>query len=521
VSPIVQDETISADLLIRSLRRNGVRPALNSDGRVWSAAALADEISRWAQAYQAWSIGVGSHTAILAANRPEVLFQIATNMVTGARTTALHPMGSLADQAHILRDAGVQTLFYDPDHYEQRAAELKEQVPGLKHVLALAPGAEFPDVPTAAARFGPRALRRPDIRPDDVFQIAYTGGTTGRPKGVVQSVRAQAAQTQVLLTEWDWPRELRYLCATPLSHSGRVSFLPTLVRGGELVLTSGFDPERFADAIQRHRITTTLLVPTMIYRLLDQDLSRYDLSSLHRLYYGASAMSPTRLREGIERLGSVFFQFYGQAECPMTVAVLPPEEHLIDDPGRLASCGRPIPWLDTALLDEDGHEVPTGEPGEICVRGPLVMRGYHNDPDQTAQAFRGGWLHTGDVARADDQGYLTIVDRTKDIIISGGFNVYPREVEDVLTGHAEVSAAAVIGVPDPDWGESVKAVVVRRSSAGVSAGELISLVRERKGAVYAPKSVDFVDSIPLTGVGKPDKKALRAAYWPAEGRQVN
>jgi fatty-acyl-CoA synthase len=450
-----------------------------------------------------------------------VLFQIGTNMVTGARTTALHPMGSCADQAYILRDAGVETLFYDPGRYGQRASELAEQVPGLKRLIALAPGGEHPDLPTVAARYGPRPLRRPNMTGDGVFQIAYTGGTTGRPKGVVQTVRAQAAQTQVLLTEWDWPRGLRFLCATPLSHSGRPTFLPTWIRGGEFVVTDGFDPGRFADTIERHRITTTMLVPTMIYRLLDENLTRYDLSSLHRLYSGASSMSPTRLREGIERLGSVFFQFYGQAECPMTVAVLTPEEHLPDDPGRLASCGRPIPWLDTVLLDEDGNRVSVGEPGEICVRWPLVMRGYHNDPEQTAQALRGGWLHTGDIARADADGYLTIVDRTKDVIISGGFNVYPREVEDVLTGHPDVSAAAVIGVPDPGWGESVKAVVVRRPGARVDAARLIALVRERKGAVYAPKTVDFVESIPLTGVGKPDKKALRAAYWPADGRQVN
>jgi len=517
----VQRDPISADLLIRALRRGGDRPALTAGGRTWSAAAVAEEISRYAQAYDAWGIGPGSPTAILAANRAEVLFQMGTNMVTGARTTALHPMGSLADQADILRDAGVRTLFYDPDRYSRRAVDLADQVPGLERVVALAPGGEHPDLPTAAARYGPRPLRRPDVRPDDVFQIAYTGGTTGRPKGVVQTVRAQAAQTQILLTEWDWPRGLRFLCATPLSHSGRPTFLPTWIRGGEFVVADGFDPERFADTVQRHRVTTTMLVPTMIYRLLDADPDRYDLTSLHRLYYGASAMSPTRLREGIERLGSVFFQFYGQAECPMTVAVLTPEEHLVDDPDRLASCGRPIPWLDTVLLDDDGAEVPAGEPGEICVRGPLVMRGYHNDPEQTAQALRGGWLHTGDVARADDQGFLTIVDRTKDVIISGGFNIYPREVEDVLTAHDEVSAAAVIGVPDPDWGESVKAVVVRRRGARVEAAELVALVRERKGAVYTPKTVDFVEDIPLTGVGKPDKKALRAAYWPAAGRQVN
>ncbi|HVW32226.1 MAG TPA: AMP-binding protein, partial [Acidimicrobiia bacterium] len=220
-------------------------------------------------------------------------------------------------------------------------------------------------------------------------------------------------------------------------------------------------------------------------------------------------------------LGPVFFQFYGQAECPMTVSVLRPHEHDVDRPDRLASCGRPVPWLDVALLDDAGAPVTPGDPGEICVRGPLVMQEYHHQPELTAEALRGGWLHTGDVARTDDEGYLTIVDRKKDIIVSGGFNVYPREVEDVLSAHPAVAAVAVIGVPDPQWGEAVKAVVVRRPGTAVGGDELIALVRDRKGRVNAPKSVDFVDEIPLSPLGKPDKKALRAPYWPSGGRQVN
>jgi fatty-acyl-CoA synthase len=188
---------------------------------------------------------------------------------------------------------------------------------------------------------------------------------------------------------------------------------------------------------------------------------------------------------------------------------------------RLASCGRPIANSQVRLLDEAGNEVPVGEVGEICARGPLVMKGYWNKPDETAKALRNGWLYTGDLARADADGFLYIVDRSKDMIISGGFNVYPREVEDVLTQHPAVAAAAVIGVPDPKWGEAVKAVVVLRAGACVSPEELIALVREHKGAVQAPKSVDFADSLPVTGLGKPDKKALRARYWGGQARGVH
>jgi fatty-acyl-CoA synthase len=232
-------------------------------------------------------------------------------------------------------------------------------------------------------------------------------------------------------------------------------------------------------------------------------------------------MSPTRLKEAIEKFGHIFFQFYGQAEAPMTLTVLRKDEHLVDDPARLASCGRPVPWVHVALLDDEGNEVPQGEPGEICARGPLVMNGYWNKPEQTEEAFKFGWLHTGDVAKADEQGFLTIVDRKKDMIVSGGFNIFPREVEDVLATHDAVAQAAVVGVPDERWGEAVKAVVVLRPDATVDADELIALVKDRKGSHHAPKSIDFAESIPLSPLGKPDKKALRARYWEGSERQVN
>jgi fatty-acyl-CoA synthase len=209
----------------------------------------------------------------------------------------------------------------------------------------------------------------------------------------------------------------------------------------------------------------------------------------------------------------------------MTICVLRKEEHDLSRPERLASCGRPVPWVHVALLDDDGNEVPDGEPGEICVRGPLVSGGYWNRPEQTAELFAHGWLHTGDIARRDAEGFFTIVDRKKDMVISGGFNIFPREVEDVLSTHPAVAAAAVIGVPDDKWGEAVKAVVVRRPGVATPEGalvaELTSLVKERKGAHHAPKSIDFVDAIPVSPLGKADKKALRARYWSAAARGVN
>ncbi len=205
----------------------------------------------------------------------------------------------------------------------------------------------------------------------------------------------------------------------------------------------------------------------------------------------------------------------------MVLSHLKKAEHDLDKPERLASCGRPTPWVRLALLDDENREVAPGETGEICVRGPLVMAGYHGLPEQTAEAFAGGWLHTGDVGRLDDDGFLYIVDRKKDMIVSGGFNVFPREVEDVIATHPSVAQVAVIGVPDDTWGEAVKAVVVPRPGKTVDAAELIALVKQAKGSVQAPKSVDVVEAIPLSALGKPDKKALRQQYWGDLERGVN
>jgi fatty-acyl-CoA synthase len=309
---------------------------------------------------------------------------------------------------------------------------------------------------------------------------------------------------------------------TPLSHAGAAFIIPTLLRGGSIVVSAGFDPAKLFQLIEKYKITATMLVPTMLYMLMDHpDFDKADLSSLQTVYYGAAAASPTRLKEAIEKLGPIFFQFFGQSECPMTISVLRKSEHDVNNLERLATCGRPVPWVHVKLLDDDNNEVAPGEPGEICVQGPLVMEGYWNKPEETAAAFDGGWLHTGDVARADKDGFMTIVDRKKDMIVSGGFNLYPREIEDVISSHPAVGAVAVIGVPDERWGEAVKAVVVLRPDMSVEPEELMAMVKDRKGSAHAPKSVDFVDAIPVSGLGKPDKKALRAQYWGDSARQVN
>jgi fatty-acyl-CoA synthase len=292
-----------------------------------------------------------------------------------------------------------------------------------------------------------------------------------------------------------------------------------------MIVMSKFDAAEVLKTIEEQRITATMLVPSMLYALLDHPDSRTrDLSSLETVYYGASAINPVRLAEAIERFGPIFAQFYGQAEVPMSITYLAKADH---DEKRLASCGRPTLFARCALLGEDGKPVPQGEVGEICVSGPLVTAGYWNLPEVTAQTFRAGWLHTGDMAREDVDGFWFIVDRVKDMIVTGGFNVFPREVEDVVAEHSAIAQVAVIGTPDQTWGEAVTAVVVLR--AGVAdddaaiatmTSQIQAAVKQRKGSVQSPKQVFVVDSLPMTALGKPDKKALRAKFWESADRAV-
>ena len=511
-------------LLVDGLNRYNDEPCLLLGDKVASYREVRESTSQMVQALQSKGLGVGSRIAVISANRPEVLSNIAAMQLAGCIGTPLHPLGSLEDHAYVLEAAEIDTLVYDAAVFDAYAAALQQRVPGLKIMLGLGPTESGEDYLALAATFQPRPLVAPDIAPDDVSSINFTGGTTGKPKGVMSTYSVMASMTQIQMAEWEFPRELRMLIATPLSHAAAAFFIPVLQNGGAFYVMQGFSPDEFFDMVERHKITTTMLVPVMLYFLLDSPRSASaDMSSMETIFYGASPMNPARLREGIEKWGQVFYQFFGQSEAPMVLANMRKAEHDLSKPERLASCGRPTPWVHMALLDGDGNPVAKGEPGEICVRGPLVMKGYKDMPEQTAEAFAGGWLHTGDIGRLDDEGFLYIVDRTKDMIVTGGFNVFPREVEDVLGTHEAVGQVVVIGVPDEQWGEAVKAVIVLKP--GFAAGDELAqsmqeLVKEAKGSVQSPKSIDFVDAIPLTPVGKPDKKAVRAQYWADSDRSV-
>ena len=511
-------------LLIEGLNRYDDRPCLLLGDKVATYRDVRESTSQMVQALQAKGLGKGSRVAVISANRPEVLSNIAAMQLAGCIGTPLHPLGSLEDHAYVLEAAEIDALVFDATAFDAYAAQLKERVPGLNILLGFGPTQVGEDYLALAATFEPKPLVAPAVQPEEESSVNFTGGTTGKPKGVMSTHRVTAYMTQIQMAEWEFPSDVRMLMATPLSHAAAAFFIPVLQKGGAFYVMQGFSPDEFFDMVVQHRITCTMLVPVMLYYLLDSPrAATADMSSMETIFYGASAMSPARLGQGIKLWGQVFYQFFGQSEAPMVLANLRKADHDLNKPDRLSSCGRPTPWVHLALLDQEGNPVQQGQPGEICVRGPLIMKGYKDMPEETAAAFAGGWLHTGDVGKLDDEGFLYIVDRTKDMIVTGGFNVFPREVEDVLATHQAVGQVAVIGVPDEQWGEAVKAVIVLRP--GVTQNpelvlQLQALVKQAKGSVQAPKSIDFVEAIPVTPVGKPDKKALRAPYWQDSDRGV-
>jgi fatty-acyl-CoA synthase len=509
-----------AELIKTALERYPNRTAFVHDGQAFTYAHTADLLGRMMRVFVQHGLRAGDGLAVLSGNRPEAWLASAATHMLGGRWTALHPLGSLEDSQYICADAEIHTLVFDPHAFDEQAAALAQAVPSM-NVLALGHSAFAPNLLDLCEQVQPASLA-PEVAPSDVAAVLYTGGTTGRPKGVVHPQGDLSTMVLGVLADFQLPACPRYLAATPITHAAFMMIMPTLLRGGTVFLHAGFNPERFLRTIATERINLCFGVPTMIYVLLDHPaLDGTDLASLETFLYAAAPMSPTRLAECLERVGPVFTQYYGQTESAGMGTVLTKQDHEASHPGRLASCGQSVSSVRLQLQDETGAEVPVGETGEICLRGASVMDGYWKQPELTAETLRGGWLHTGDMATRDGDGFLTIVDRKKDMIVSGGFNVFPREVEDVLSSAPGVAMCAVIGVPDDRWGEAVKAVVVRKSGSDVTAKALIALVRAHKGSVYAPKSVDFVDTLPLTALGKADKKSLRAQYWGGQARLVH
>jgi long-chain acyl-CoA synthetase len=427
---------------------------------------------------------------------------------------------------HIVNDAEAEILFVGEEYFAV-IEKIRDELKTVKQIVTLPGPAGGRHL--AWDSFSVWRDRHPDrdpalpAKPGDTAVQFYTSGTTGLPKGA-QLTNANFAWMLPLWTQsWLLGPKVPNLVCLPMFHIGGAGWgIAGLYSGATNHVVREFVPAEILETIERERLQVMLLVPAMILFLLQApQIRETDLSSLRLIVYGAAPIPADLLKQALAVFKCGFQQVYGLTETTGAITLLPPEDHLDADPKKLLSCGFAQKGVELRILDDDGKEVPAGKVGEIAVRSPQIMGGYWRLPDATRRAIQGDWFLTGDAGYVDDRGYLYIYDRVKDMIVSGGENIYPAEVESALFGHPAVADVAVIGVPDERWGEAVKAVVVKKSGAELGEGELIGWARERIAGYKLPKSVDFVDALPRNPTGKILKREIRAPYWKGKQRQVN
>lgn len=486
------------------------------DDKTWTFGAAQDQTYKIAHALQREGLAKGAKCAVLSDNDPASWLCVLSLWRAGNAWVPLNPRAPLNDQIHLIRGFDVDVLFFK-SMFAPLIEQIKAECSGLKTLICIDAEGEG----SLSDWIDGEAATPLQVFPNetDLAAIMPTGGTTGAPKGVMQSHRnlIVSAMNGVLNTPYLPGEDIVNLAAAPMTHTAGFLSLPATSRGGKVVVMTKPDPVLLLDTVEKYGVTEFFLPPTVIYRLLDMpDIRKRDFSKLRFLMYGAAPMSVEKLRDAIKVFGPVMLQGYGQTECPGAISFLRPGDHFRDgkvaENARLQSCGLPSVFNTTSIQDDDGTIQQQGETGEICVRGDIVMMGYYKNPEKTAETIIDGWLHTGDIGHIDAEGFLHITDRKKDMIISGGFNVYPSEVEQVIWSHSAVLDCAVIGVPHDDWGEAVKAVVELKPNQSVSAEELISFCKEQLGAVRTPKTVDFIETLPRSPVGKVLKKDLRDQY---------
>ncbi|MEU9480417.1 AMP-binding protein [Streptomyces sp. NPDC048191] len=494
-----------AEQILDTLTMNPERVTLVHQHRRLTASELLGLTHRLAWALDAQGIERGHTVTLLTDNLPEAIAVRYAASLLGCRLTQLYGKLPTSTQAAMARDVETHTFITDPRHAE-RAAQITAQAP-VERVLVLGAAPVGTDLLALAARQtgAPFPCR---ARPQDVRTIRHSGGTTGHSKGICISYGQSRPFGPDLPTEPGKPPRL--LVCTTIAHAAGLMTDKVLRRGGSAILLDDFDPATVLDTIERERITDLFLMPPLLYQIIDHPRAQHaDTSSLNRLTYGGCQASPSRLADAVARLGPVLVQLYGQHEAGI-VTVLDAQDHDPARPERLRSVGKAMPGCELAIRDTTtGRMLPAGQAGEVCVRTDTLMMGYWKQPELTAEVLRDGWLHTGDIGYLDDDGYLTIVDRLKDMINTGAGHVYTSEVEDLLNSHPHVRQSAVFGVPDTDGIEQVHAVVVPAPGSRPDTGHLRTLVREQRGTLHEPARITIVDTLPLTDAGKPDKKLLR------------
>lgn len=509
------------------LRRYETAPAITFEDETLTYGDLDEDSSRLADALVDRGLQTEERVGVLLSNRPEYAVVDIALARAGLTKVPLNDMLSASDITYMLNNSEAGTLVVGSPFIETLRS-VAPNVPTLDRIITI----DASPSPELEGEYDIEPFRHllkagdpvaPDVSVSSstLAGIFHTGGTTGDPKGVKHSQENLALNALAHAVELEIKPRDRMLLMTPLPHSAGLMMAGGLTQGSTHVITHGFDAERALTIIEQEGISWTFMVPTMVYRVLDRlGNEEYDTSTLETLVYGAAPMKPDRLRDGLDELGDVFLQLYGQYETPDLITVLPKAAHDPDDEERLSSCGLPTTMCEVNVVDESGTQVPPGQPGEILARAAYSMDGYYKMPEKTAETMDDGWIHTGDIGKIDADGYLYIIDRDSDVIISGGMNVYSVTVEETVQKHEQVANVAVVGVPDDEWGEAVKAIIVPDGD-GVDRADLRSFCADRLAAYEVPKSFDIIEQLPTTPYGKLDKKRLREPYWDSESREVS
>ncbi len=467
-------------LIRRAALHYGDAPCLTEGQRVVSFRQFDSLTDSLGNAFHDAGLRPGDRVGVLLPNGIDCLIAYYALAKSGLVRVSLNTRETPDDHRYKLLDSGCRAVICD--------------------ATDVVPDIEFrfdPDAIATMTRAGRAVPCAIDRGLDAPLRLGYTGGTTGKPKGVTLTTRGELAELSAFLMDLvpDIGPGDRFLHAAPIAHASGAFFLPAIVRGAHSIVMKKFDPAEFLRLAESERTSVTFLVPTMLAILLEQPGQERANLHFRRIAYGASPISPALLQRAEARFGRIFAQTYGQAESPMVITHLAPEHH-----DRLGSCGRPFTCVDVAIMDEDGNFLPAGEIGEVVCRGPQLMAYYWNMPEATEAAFRGGWLHTGDIGRMDTDGFFYLLDRKNDMLISGGYNVYPREVEEVLLAYDGVTEAAVVGIPDEKWGDRVHAVVAGRPNLDGTA--LLEFARTRLANFKRPKSIDIWPELPKSGANK-------------------
>ena len=512
-------------LLSKASRLQGNRLAIQHGEQQLTYAELNQRVGQLARALQSLGVCPGDRVVLVQRNGPALFETLFACFRAGAAVVPVNVRLHPEEVAFICQDCKAKVLVATGE-YATSALQAHKQMPELQlvGVESIADALDYETLLSASDSMKADA----EVDPDDLAWLFYTSGTTGKPKGAMLTHRNLLAMMMNYFADVNplVPEDV-VLHAAPLTHGSGLFGLPAIAKGATSIIlhTPSFDPQTVFALIQDLRVTTiAFLAPTQIKMMLNGPYRSYDLSSLRCIPYGGGPMYVEDMKQAVEAFGPVLVQIYGQGEAPMTISYLRREEHVThgdpDAERRLASAGIPRTDVEVRIVDDDDHEVTAGKIGEIAARGSVVMAGYWNRPDETAESLRGRWLHTGDIGMMDAQGYLYLLDRKKDMIISGGNNIYPREIEEVLLKHPAIYEVAVIGVPDPLWGESVKAIVALRSGMTVTEEEVNGLCRQHLASYKKPRTVEFVQELPKNAYGKILKRELREQYWQGRKRQI-